>query len=37
MFRDLNGLAIWLGISTFWGRLKNRAVHRHYERLFETG
>ncbi|HMJ16537.1 MAG TPA: flavohemoglobin expression-modulating QEGLA motif protein [Polyangiaceae bacterium] len=37
MFRDLNGLAIWLGISSFWGRLKNRAVHRHYERLFETG
>jgi uncharacterized protein (TIGR02421 family) len=37
MFRDLNGLTIWLGISTFWGRLKNRAVHRHYERLFETG
>jgi uncharacterized protein (TIGR02421 family) len=37
MFRDLNGLAIWLGISTFWGRLKNRAVHRHYERLFEMG
>jgi uncharacterized protein (TIGR02421 family) len=37
MFRDLNGLAIWLGVSTFWGRLKNRAVHRHYERLFETG
>jgi len=37
MFRDLNGLAIWLGISTFWGRLKNRAIHRHYERLFETG
>ncbi|HEY6557357.1 MAG TPA: tyrosine/phenylalanine carboxypeptidase domain-containing protein [Polyangiaceae bacterium] len=37
MFRDLNGLAIWLSVSTFWGRLKNRAVHRHYERLFETG
>jgi uncharacterized protein (TIGR02421 family) len=35
MFRDLNGLAIWLGVSGFWGRLKNRAVHRHYERLFE--
>jgi uncharacterized protein (TIGR02421 family) len=21
MFRDLNGLAIWLGVSTFWGKL----------------
>ncbi len=21
MFRDMNGIAIWLGISTFWGRL----------------
>jgi uncharacterized protein (TIGR02421 family) len=34
LFRDLNGLAIWLGISTFWGRLKNRGVHRHYTRMF---
>jgi len=34
MFRDLNGLAIWLGVSTFWSRLKNSAVQRHYERLF---
>jgi uncharacterized protein (TIGR02421 family) len=37
MFRDLNGLAIWLGVSTFWGRLKSRAVHRYYEKLFESG
>lgn len=21
MFRDMNGIAIWLGVSTFWGRL----------------
>jgi uncharacterized protein (TIGR02421 family) len=35
-FRDLNGLAIWLGVSSFWGRLKNRIVHRHYERMFQT-
>jgi hypothetical protein len=35
IFSDLNGLAIWLGVSTFWGRLNNRAVLRHYERLFE--
>ncbi len=37
MFRDMNGLAIWLGISTFWGRLKNRAVHRYFEKMFESG
>jgi hypothetical protein len=35
IFSDLNGIAIWLGISTFWGRLNNRAVLRHYERLFQ--
>jgi uncharacterized protein (TIGR02421 family) len=33
MFRDLNGLAIWLGISTFWGRLKSGSIHRHYTRI----
>jgi uncharacterized protein (TIGR02421 family) len=27
MFRDLNGIAIWLAISTFWGRLPTRAEH----------
>lgn len=37
MFRDLNGLAIWLGISTFWGRLRNRSIHRHFARMFEEG
>ncbi len=26
MFRDLNGLAIWLGLSAFWGRLENKAI-----------
>jgi len=36
MFKDLNGLAMWLGISTFWTRLKNRAVHEHYARMFEN-
>jgi hypothetical protein len=36
LFRDLNGLAIWLGISTFWGRLKNQAIYRHYEKLFAS-
>ena len=34
MFRDLNGLAIWLGVSTFWGRLNSGAVIAHYERMF---
>ena len=36
IFRDLNGLAIWLGISTFWSRLKNRAVHEHYTKMFDN-
>jgi hypothetical protein len=35
MFKDLNGLAIWLAVSSFWGRLKNRAVHQHYTKLFD--
>ncbi|HEX3597419.1 MAG TPA: flavohemoglobin expression-modulating QEGLA motif protein [Polyangiaceae bacterium] len=34
MFRDMNGLAIWLGISTFWGRLRSQEIQAHYERLF---
>jgi uncharacterized protein (TIGR02421 family) len=37
IFRDLNGLAIWLGISTFWGRLKNQRIQLHYEQLFGLG
>jgi uncharacterized protein (TIGR02421 family) len=36
MFQDLNGLAIWLGVSTFWGRLRNTAIQRHYEQLFRA-
>jgi uncharacterized protein (TIGR02421 family) len=36
MFRDMNGLAIWLGISTFWGRLKSQALREHYEKLFDV-
>jgi len=36
MFRDMNGLAIWLGISTFWGRLKNQALREHYEKMFDV-
>jgi uncharacterized protein (TIGR02421 family) len=34
MFRDMNGLAIWLGISTFWGRLRSQALQLHYDKLF---
>ncbi|NLE87144.1 MAG: DUF1704 domain-containing protein [Myxococcales bacterium] len=34
LFDDLNGLAMWLGVSTFWGRLNTRAVQHHYERMF---
>jgi uncharacterized protein (TIGR02421 family) len=34
MFRDMNGLAIWLGVSTFWGRLRSQDIQAHYERLF---
>ena len=34
MFRDMNGLAIWLGVSAFWGRLKSQAIQVHYEKLF---
>lgn len=30
MFKDLNGLSIWLGISAFWGKLKNEAVQEHF-------
>lgn len=37
LFEDLNGLAMWLAISTFWGRLNNRAIVRHYEKMFEEG
>lgn len=32
MFRDLNGLAIWLGVSTFWGRLPTNAEQRKLDR-----
>jgi len=35
LFEDLNGLAMWLAISNFWGRLNNRAIVRHYEKMFD--
>ncbi len=34
IFQDLRGLAIWLSISTFWGKLNSRTVFRHYEKMF---
>jgi uncharacterized protein (TIGR02421 family) len=34
MFQDMNGLAIWLGVSTFWGRLRSQAIQQHYEKIF---
>jgi uncharacterized protein (TIGR02421 family) len=30
MFRDLNGLSIWMAISSFWGKLQNDAVQEHF-------
>lgn len=30
MFRDLNGLAIWLAVSAFWGKLENEAIQQHF-------
>jgi len=30
MFRDLNGLSIWMAISSFWGKLQNEAVQEHF-------
>jgi hypothetical protein len=30
MFRDLNGLSIWMAISAFWGKLKNETVQDHF-------
>jgi uncharacterized protein (TIGR02421 family) len=34
MFRDLNGLAIWMAYSTFFTRLGGEAIADHYARLF---
>ncbi len=36
IFQDLRGLAIWLSISTFWGKLNSRTVFRHYEKMFAS-
>lgn len=36
IFQDLNGLAIWLGISAFWGRLESHHIQQHYRKKFEA-
>lgn len=30
LFQDLNGLAIWLGLAAFWGRLENEAIQETF-------
>lgn len=34
MFRDLNGLAIWMAYSTFFGRLGSEEIAEYYAKLF---
>jgi uncharacterized protein (TIGR02421 family) len=34
MFRDLNGLAIWMAYSTFFARLGGEAISDYYAKLF---
>jgi uncharacterized protein (TIGR02421 family) len=34
MFRDLNGLAVWMAYSTFFGKLGDDAISDHYAKLF---
>lgn len=35
LFEDLNGLAMWLAVTNFWGRLNNSAITHHYEKMFD--
>jgi uncharacterized protein (TIGR02421 family) len=35
MFRDLNGLAIWMAYSTFFSQLGGDAIAEHYAKLFD--
>ncbi len=35
MFRDLNGVAIWMAYSTFFSQLGGDAIAEHYRRLFD--
>jgi uncharacterized protein (TIGR02421 family) len=34
MFRDLNGIAVWMAYSTFFGKLGDDAISDHYAKLF---
>ncbi len=34
IFRDLNGLAVWMAYSTFFGKLGDQAISDHYAKLF---
>ena len=34
MFRDLNGIAVWMAYSTFFGQLEDEAISEHYAKLF---
>ena len=34
MFRDLNGLAVWMAYSTFFGSLGDDAISDHYAKVF---
>jgi uncharacterized protein (TIGR02421 family) len=36
MFQDLNGLAIWLGISAFWGNLRRAPMQQHFKKLMDA-
>ncbi len=37
MFRDMNGLAIWMAFSNFFARMGGSAVTDHYARIFRRG
>jgi hypothetical protein len=34
MFRDLNGIAIWMAYSSFFSQLESEAIADHYAKLF---
>jgi hypothetical protein len=36
MFRDLNGLAIWMAYSTFFSQLGGEAIADHYAKVFSS-
>jgi hypothetical protein len=35
MFRDLNGLAMWMAYSTFFTQLGTAEIAKHYGKLFD--